>query len=259
VGVIGRQPLETLVKRVIKRRLLAGRFRSESTGFAPVAGGEARVLICLWNRSSRITDILELLDSQDFAPGIRLYLWNNNKSEHEVYRRAIAEFTAKGALKTVDLVKTPYNLGSIARFYWARKLSADGEPIIVIDDDQDIAPTFVSKAIAAYRPDTISAWWAWTVGDSYWERQKAKPGEHVDHIGPGGMICSSRIFADKTFFTTIPEKYWMLDDIWLSYFATRHGYTLAKLDVDIDFVMDETNQFYSQASLKPDFYASLRA
>jgi hypothetical protein len=257
--VIGRQRLETFVKRIIKRRLLAGRFRSESTKLAPVTGREARVLICLWNRPSRITSILELLGAQDFPHGVRLFLWNNNKSDHELYRTAIAGFAAKGALRSIDLVKTPYNLGSIARFYWARKLSVDGGPIIVIDDDQDVASTFVSQAIEAYRPDTVSAWWAWRIGETYWDRQRAVPGDEINHIGPGGMICSSDIFADKTFFTTIPEKYWMLDDIWLSYFATQRGYVLAKLPVEIDFVMDETNQFYGQASLKPDFYAALRA
>lgn len=257
--MIGRQRLENLVKRVIKRRLLAGRFHSETTEFAPIGGREARVLICLWNRPSRMSDILELLDSQDFPHGVRLFLWNNNKNEHGLYRAAIAKFSARGALKTVDLVKTPFNLGSIARFYWARKLSVDGGPIIVIDDDQDVAPTFVSQAIQAYRPDTVTAWWAWKIGDTYWDRQKANPGDRINHIGPGGMVCSSQIFADRDFFTKIPEKYWMLDDIWLSYFATTRGYTLAKLAVDIDFVMDETNQFYGQASLKPDFYAALRA
>jgi hypothetical protein len=257
--VIARQRLETLVKRVIKRRLLAGRFRSETTKLAPLEGREARVLICLWNRPSRMTDILRLLDAQDFPDGVRLFLWNNNKSEHELYRNAIAEFSAHGALRSVDLVKTPYNLGSIARFYWARKLSADGEPVIVIDDDQDVAPTFVSNAMDAYRPDTITAWWAWKIGETYWDRQRAEPGDAINHIGPGGMVCSSRIFADADFFTTIPEKYWMLDDIWLSHFAPNHGYVLAKLPVDIEFVMDETNQFYGQADLKPEFYAALRS
>jgi hypothetical protein len=256
---MGKQRLKNLVKRVIKRRLLGGHFRSETTEFAPVEGLEARVLMCLWNRPTRMTDVLQLLDAQDFPHGVRLFLWNNNKSEHELYRTAVAAFSAKGALRTVDLVKTPYNLGSIARFYWARKLSVDEGPIIVIDDDQDIAPTFVSQAINAYRPDTIAAWWAWKIGESYWERERAKPGGPVDHVGPGGMVCSSRIFADKDFFTKIPEKYWMLDDIWLSHFAVTHGYSLEKLPVDIEFVMDETNQFYSQADLKPEFYAALRA
>ncbi len=223
-----------------------------------MAGNEASVLMCLWNRPTRIGPVLRMLDAQDFPDGVRLFLWNNNRSDHDLYVDALSEFQGRtdGTLRRIDLVKSPHNLGSIARFYWARKLSKSrpDAPIIVIDDDQDFPPSFVREAMELYDPAVVRAWWAWTVGDAYWDRLPAEQGGPVDHIGPGGMVCSSRIFADSRFFTDIPDEFRLLDDVWLTYFAKREGYSLAKLPAEIGFVMDETNQHHGQAELKARFY-----
>jgi hypothetical protein len=246
------------VRLFIRSQLIKGRFLALSVGLKPLRGAEAHVLMCLWNRPSRIETVLEMLDGQNFPPGIRLYLWNNNRSDHDVYVKAIREYTAKpdGVLRRVQLVKSPHNLGSIARFYWARKiqLGAPNTPVIVIDDDQDVTADFIADTVAAYDPATVTAWWAFTVGNAYWDRQPAAPGDRVDHVGPGGSIMSSSIFDNPQFFTDIPDAYRLLDDVWLSYFARKEGYGLAKLDVDMVFVLEETNQHHGQAGLKAEFF-----
>jgi len=241
----------------MRQRLLAGRFRRFSTTWAPQTNDEARVLICLWNRPARIHDILTMLDGQEFAAGVRLYLWNNKREHLRTYRKAIAEFAPVGSLRGVELAQSPYNVGSIGRFYWARLIARryPGGPVIILDDDQDVESTFVDRAIGSYDPQSVTAWWAWTiVGDRYWERREAGPHDVVDHIGPGGSVMPSTIFADDSFFTGIPDRFGLLDDIWLSYFAKTHGLSLAKLDLRIEFVMDETNQFHGQIDIKPAFY-----
>lgn len=221
-------------------------------------GTEANVIVCLWNRPTRIHDVLRLLDEQDFAGGVRLFLWNNSRADHQIYLDALAAYRGHpdGALRRVDIVKTPHNLGSIARFYWARKIARaqPHAPVIVIDDDQDFGPAFVSTSIGAYRAGAISAWWAWSVGNAYWDRHPAAEGETVDHIGPGGSVMNSDLFLDKSFFTDIPDQFRLLDDVWLSYFAKRAGYVLRKLPVEIDFVMEETNQHHGQTDLKAQFF-----
>lgn len=218
--------------------------------------------MCLWNRPERILPVLELLDAQDHPDGIHLYLWNNQRADHDRYRSAIDGFQPAGALRAVSLVKSPHNIGSIARFYWARKLelASPGRPVIVLDDDEDITPGFVSGALAQYDPAAVSAWWAWHIDSAYyWNRHLAEPGERVDHVGPGGSIMSSSVVADPSFFTDIPEEFRMLDDIWLSHYAVARGFELRKLDADITFVLEETNQFHGQGDLKARFYEYLRA
>ncbi len=252
--------LRRRLRHVVRWMLVRGFFPSRTFLLGDKTGAEAVIVMCLWNRPSRIDDVLRLLDAQDHPPGVVLMLWNNNSRDHRFYRDAISRFRSGGALREVVLARSPQNVGSIGRFYLARRvgLKRPHTPVITLDDDQDVTPDFVSQTLAAYDQSAVSAWWAWVIEGSYWERRPATVGEHVDHIGPGGSVCCVDVVTDPTFFTTIPEPYRMLDDIWLSYFAVQKGYRLAKLDVDITFVMDETNQFHGQGSLKQEFYEYLK-
>lgn len=248
-----------MVKNIIRRRILPVWYPSTTRRFQRVTGQEATVLMCLWNRPERLEPVLRMLDAQDHPPGVRLFLWNNARADHHRYREIIDLFAAKGSLVSVSLVKSPFNVGSIGRFYWARWLSrrSGPRPVLVLDDDQDIMPDFVSVSLSEARPKTLAAWWAFVVTGEYWERRPARRDDLIDHIGPGGMVADSSLFAERGFFTSLPDRYWMLDDIWVSGFAIGHGYRLAKLDVDIEFVLPETNQYHAQGSIKPEFFTYL--
>jgi hypothetical protein len=200
-----------------------------------------------------------MLDSQTHPGGVRLFLWNNKRADHAYYQGSIERFQANGSLKKVAIVRSPYNLGSISRFYWGRRIARleNAPTMMVLDDDQNIERDFVGKAVAASADRVALGWWAWKIHGSYWDRSPAGVGEDVDHIGPGGMVFDSRILLDSRFFTDIPDRFGLLDDIWFSYFAKKSGYRLSKLDVEIDFVMHDTNQFHGQADVKPEFYRTL--
>lgn len=215
--------------------------------------------MCLWNRPIRIDEVIDLIDAQRDTAGISLHLWNNQRADHEHYTAAIATAGSRlgqGALQRIELVRSPYNTGSIGRFFLARQLAGirDEAPIIVLDDDENVDRDFVARAVASYDPSAIAAWWAWNVRDYYWDRDRTPPGGEANYIGPGGSIMSDRLFLDDTFFTDIPERFRWLDDIWLSHRARAAGLRLTALDVDVTFVMEEQNQYRDQADLKPDFW-----
>ncbi|MCS5716625.1 hypothetical protein N1027_00570 [Herbiconiux sp. CPCC 205763] len=255
--------VESTAKAVIRRRLLNGRFRSTDFVYRPGEGATVAVLMCLWNRRERLADMLRLLDAQEGTPSVTLYLWNNNRLDHDYYIETLRGFqpSAGGALREVRIVKTPYNLGSIARFYWARALAKASErPIVVIDDDENIESSFVATALAVHEPRVAHGWWAFTVqSDDYFHREPAVVGGPVDHLGPGGMICGSELFLDDAFFTELPQRYWLLDDLWFTWFAKSRGYTLAKLPVEIEFVLADTNQHWALGDLKREFFRYLAA
>lgn len=254
-------PLAAPVKALLRRRLLAGRFRSTDFVHAAETGDELAVLMCLWNRPERLVPMLELLDGQEGSPPVAVYLWNNNRADHERYLAELSAWRPRGAVRSIRIVRSPYNLGSIARFYWARQLAqAAAQPIVVIDDDEDIEPDFLATALRVHEPRTVHGWWAFTVrSDDYFDRQPAVPGGPVDHVGPGGMICDSALFLDPEFFTALPQRYWLLDDLWFTWFAKHRGYTLAKLPVEIEFVLAETNQHWDLGDLKREFYRALES
>ncbi|SDZ41190.1 hypothetical protein [Herbiconiux ginsengi] len=248
------------VKAGIRRSLLAGRYHTAVTRYGRATGDEVPVVLCLWNRPSRLIEVLKQFDGQTGTPGIDLHVWNNNKLDQCHYEGVIAAFRATGALRSVHLTKTPYNLGSIARFYPARAVAKTRGPgpMIVIDDDEDITPTFVATALENYTPDALRAFWAFRVHSrKYWDRSLVEGPGRVDHIGPGGMVCDRSIFLDDAFFTELPQRYWLMDDLWLTYYAKRRGLTLATLPVDIEFVMDDTNQYRSLIDLKQEFFEYL--
>jgi len=216
-------------------------------------------MMCLWNRPTRISAIVDMMAAQDGA-AIDLQLWNNNRRDRHVYADALASATPRGALRSVTLFQSPANFGSMARFFLARRLALGGYdgPVVVLDDDEEVGPEFVASALRQYDPSALSAWWAFVVHDSYWERSQAEVGGPVDHIGPGGSVLPARLFADRRFFDDLPDRYWFLDDLWITWFGPRAGYVLRKLDADIGFVMDETNMYRSVIDLKVEFYDWLR-
>lgn len=205
--------------------------------------------------------MLEMIDAQTTDAAVDVYLWNNNKGDHAEYMAQLESYSPTGRIRSVSIVKTPFNLGSIARFYWARRLVAQGAtgPVVVVDDDEDLPPDFLAVCQREYRPRTAAAFWAWIVRDSYWDRTYAEPGDHVDHVGPGGMVCDIEIFGDESFFHDLPLEYWFLDDLWFTYFARQHGYELRRLPVHLEFVLDETNQYRSFIDKKVEFLEYLRA
>ncbi|MFB2557301.1 hypothetical protein [Herbiconiux liangxiaofengii] len=250
--------IETPVKALLRRRLLADRFAMEHFSYSE-AGSRAPqpVLICLWNRPTRLADVIAMLDSQlDVPDGVELHIWNNNKLDHDHYRDVLRRARPTGALRSAWIARTPYNLGSIGRFYLARRIAAErgSTPVIVIDDDEVFDSSFVSVAQQHFDPKAITAWWAFSVGDAYFARVPAEPGGRVDHIGPGGSVMDAAIFSDRSFFTDIPDRYLYLDDLWLTWWARDRGYTLAKLPVEISMVMDETNQYHGLLDLKEEFF-----
>jgi hypothetical protein len=260
---IARDRVRRAAQPFVLRRLLKDRFASTTFVWSEPTSGTIDVLLCLWNRPELLQPMLESLDRQTGTEGIRIRIWNNQRRDDDRYRSILAGFRPEGALAAADYVTSPFNLGAMARFYWARRIARErgSVPVIVVDDDEVLPSDFVRVALEAYDPAAVSAFWAFVItGEGYWEREFAVPGGTVDHIGPGGIVLDAALFLDDRFFTDLPRNYWFLDDIWLTWFAKRAGLDLRKLDVHIDFVMDEfnqINQIQGQALAKAEFYARL--
>ena len=213
------------------------------------------VIMCLWNRPGRIDDILAQLDAQTSERPVRLLLWNNKPEDDAHYRERISAFTRSGALQSVEYVRSPQNVGAMGRFYLARQLfrAQYRGHFITLDDDQDIQPTFVEIMQRYAKPHEFAGYWAWNYIDSHWNRTQTAPGELADYAGTGGAICDIEIVESTAFFTEIPRRFAFLEDQWLCGYAKSLGWQIRKADVDITFVLHETNQFPHLADLKDEF------
>ena len=217
--------------------------------------------MCLWNRPQRIDDILSQLDSQQHSRPVRLLLWNNQPAHDAHYRERIAAHQRSGSLASVEYVSSARNVGGMGRFFLARRLRCAGYRghFIMLDDDQDITSSFTGSLLKYAAPREIAGWWTWTYIDSHWNRTPTAPGQIADYTGTGGSICDIDIVRDSSFFTELPRRFAFLEDQWACGYAKSRGWAVRKADVDITFVLHETNQFLNYADLKNEFRVYLLA
>jgi hypothetical protein len=241
-------------------RFLAGDFDLELL-LGTASDSDLPVIMCLWNRPSRIDAILAELDAQDSPRGIRLMLWNNAAADDSHYRDRIAGFTPRGALRSVEYVSSDVNIGGLARFLLARTIlcssTASGQ-FVMLDDDQVVTSAFLRDLLAASGPRRIAGVWAWRRLDrTHGNRLPVRPGEPADYVGTGGCVCDLELVAHATFFTELPRRYAFLEDQWMCAYARSRGWELTKVDTPFEFVLAEQNQYLALGNLKDEFWEYL--
>jgi glycosyltransferase involved in cell wall biosynthesis len=141
-----------------------------------------------------------------------------------------------------------------ARFLLARDLAEQGyEKIIFIDDDEIIPDTFIQECHDQYEQDCLKSFWAHMVEDRYNRKIKLEKNEIGNYAGTGGLICSSKLFLNDDFFDC-PEEYWIIDDLWLSYYVLSFtDYKIKELKTNINFIKDMKATFRTLGNLKQEF------
>lgn len=220
------------------------------------------VVMCLWNRPSRIELILDMLAGQeDLDRKIRLVFWNNCEADREHYERAISQFELRGALGSIEIVQSPRNIRGVGRFINARRLVDEGYrgSLIMLDDDEDIPADGVARLLASGGERTISSCWAWQAdADDYWQRDRAEPGEWANYAATCGCVVDSELFGYDRFFRLFDEEGLYIEDVWMSRFALSLGWTLTASDAVVEFVMHDTNQYHGLVWDKVHYWRMLK-
>lgn len=141
-----------------------------------------------------------------------------------------------------------------ARFLLARDLAEEGyDKIIFIDDDEIIPNTFIQECHDQYEPDTVKTFWAHRIDKIYKKKIKLEKDEVGNYAGTGGLVCSASLFLNDDFFDC-PEEYWIVDDLWLSYYILKFtDYKIKELKTDIKFIKDRKATFLTLGNLKQEF------
>ena len=141
-----------------------------------------------------------------------------------------------------------------ARFLLARDLAEEGyEKIIFIDDDEIIPDTFIQECHDQYEPDAVKTFWGHMVEKIYNKKIKLEKNEQGNYAGTGGLICHSSLFLNDDFFDC-PEEYWIIDDLWLSFYILSFtDLKIKELKTKIEFIKDTKATFMTLGNLKQDF------
>jgi hypothetical protein len=193
------------------------------------------IVMCTWKRIARLPRTLEMLAEQD-TPAT-LHVWNNNRREAERLDALLARSPIPA-----QSIHCSRNIGCFGRFYLARDLAHAHDAILFIDDDQDFGRSMVADQLASFTSSSLAGWWAFTYrpgARSHGERVRVEtPLQHADYVGVGGMVADASIFTEPELFRC-PRRYWFVDDIWLSYYASHvHGWQLRRSLGEFQFASD---------------------
>jgi hypothetical protein len=184
---------------------------------------ELPVIMCTWKRSQRFPSTLEWLAKQEGASP-HLYVFNNDEQHRDELERL-----ARDSAVPVWMKHGLTNRGSVARFVWARELYRDHPYLVFIDDDQVFPPDALAGFLEEAAPRSIVGVWAFRINslESYWDREKALPGQEADYVGTGGQILDASIFDDPAVHR-VPRPYASVEDLWLCHQARRRGWVLRR-------------------------------
>lgn len=210
------------------------------------------VIMCVWKRIEGFSKVIDQLKSQDFQE-FHLYVWNNNPDLAAQFQ----EIAEEKCNFPCTIYHSKKNIGGFGRFYFARHVLNNNMhtgQCIFIDDDQTFANDSLDVFLREAKPNQISSQWAWKIKtlDYYGKanRIEVKGGDEVDYCGTGGMVCDINIFSKDELFEC-PEKYWFIEDLWLSFFANHyHGYALKKSAAKFKNGSDQHNLFDKIKHLK---------
>lgn len=194
------------------------------------------LILLTYRRLEYFTETVKCINNQtnkDFD----LYI-SNNSCQEEKLLKGVRKRLGNSGLNVY--VKNYYNqFKAFSRFLVAEELAHEGyEKIIFIDDDEILPDTFIQDCHDQYEGDAFKSFYAHIIKDNYWHKEKLNPDQLGNYAGTGGLICPAKFFLDEYFFSC-PEEFYIIDDLWLSYYILMYtDYKIKLLKTDIEFIRD---------------------
>jgi glycosyltransferase involved in cell wall biosynthesis len=167
-----------------------------------------------------------------------LYICDNSGNDPHLLnttKKNVKNFTHNVFIKEYN---NEYSI--FGRFFLAKDLAEKGyTKVVFIDDDQVIPESFVQDCYDQYDEKAIKSFYAHFIEGDYWSKQEINHYEEGNYAGGGGLLCNAKLFLDENFFKC-PEEYYILDDLWLSYYIIKcTDYKIKKLRTPIKFIVDQ--------------------
>jgi GT2 family glycosyltransferase len=163
--------------------------------------------MCSWNRPWYIPKMIESVKNQTMQPA-DFIIWNNNPKMRDKLEAAVGNHN-------ITLHHHDKNVGGFGRFYAARDLTKT-KYVVFIDDDWVLKPKQLEHLYSVRDPKSIVGLWCWKYNRKA-ERSRVTSGD-CDYVGTCGQISPRSIYKNDGLYKC-PEKYWFIEDIWLSFYA----------------------------------------
>jgi len=209
------------------------------------------LILCVYRRLENFSKTLGMIKGQS-NKDFDFYICDNSDNTNKVIGLINKYFVDSNINIYVRKYSNEFKIFS--RFFLSNELAKDNyDKIIFIDDDEKFSNNFVQDCYDQYEEDAVKTFWAHKIENIYDNKVKLVGDEVGNYAGGGGLVCSSKVFLSEELMAC-PEEYWILDDLWLSYYLLRFtDYKIKSLDTDIRFIHDEKATFLTLKSLKQEF------
>lgn len=194
------------------------------------------LILCIFKRLENLSSTLININNQT-NKSFDFYISNNSDGTLD---KKIYSIVSKNIIHNNFKIYNHHNeYKQFSRFLIAKDLANQGyEKVIFIDDDEIIPKEFIQDCLDQYEHNVLKSFYAHKIFKNYWHKEKLLDNEYGQYAGTGGLICDSKLFLNDGFFEC-PKEYYIIDDLWLSYYACKIlDYKIKLLKTNIQFIKD---------------------
>ena len=209
------------------------------------------LIMCTYIRLENLPITIKCLINQtntDFD----FYICNNSNNDDKLLK-IINKYKSRSNFN-ISVYNYFNEFKQFARFLVAQDLAKEGyDRVIFIDDDEILPETFIQECHDQYEDMSVKSFWSHKVEKIYKKKIKLEKHELGNYAGTGGLVCSSSLFLDDFFFSC-PEEFWIIDDLWLSYYILKYtDYNIKTLKTKIQFIVDRKATCLTLKDVKQKF------
>jgi glycosyltransferase involved in cell wall biosynthesis len=197
-------------------------------------GGKIALIVTVYKRLYNIHVLFDSIRNQTLKD-FDVFIVNNNSS-----KEAISDLnTNLTRLERRQVFHLEVNHGAYIRYFLAKKLSELGYAFgVFIDDDEELKPTSMEMFLKDATVKGIRSIRNLHVEEGG-RMSMARPDYPCNVCNAGGMVIDLSLFAMASFWNEWETCYRSQDDLWISYFAKKNGWSLGKATAEV--ILDSRN------------------
>lgn len=184
------------------------------------------VFLTVYNRINRLAQTLDELSRQTYSD-FHTVVINNNI----LRRQEVDLIVARSALTNVCIAQQEFNTGTVGRYLMARNSSCDYA--VFLDDDMTVNPEMMADFNAEKEPQALKSILGINFTDDFNSKKKAYPKFPAKVLGPGAMIADASLFRQDSFWSEWRPEFYVIDDLWISYYASTRGWKLEVISAKV--------------------------
>ncbi len=197
-------------------------------------GGKIALIVTIYKRTYNVPALFKSIENQIFKD-FDVFIVNNNASQEAI--KAIASSITR--LNCPQAFHLGLNHGAYIRYVLAKRLSEIGYDFgVFIDDDEELKPNSIQSFLNDARINGVRSIRNLSI-DEGGRMTMAGAGQPVSVCNAGGMVCDLKLFAMDDFWNQWETCYRSQDDLYISYFAKKIGWTLGKTTAEV--ILDGRN------------------